>query len=118
MSLNHVPPKRVSLKILPAATLVALAAFACEAQAQTQPAVQRGVTLARTHCAQCHSIDRLSPSPLTIAPPFRDLHRKYPVENLQESLVEGLVTGHPAMPEFRFAPDQVRDFIVFLKTLR
>ncbi len=103
--------------VLSAATLLALAAFACDAGAQTQPAVQRGVQLARTHCAQCHSIDKLSPSPLTVAPPFRDLHKKYPVENLQESLAEGLVTGHPAMPEFRFATDQIRDFIAFLKSL-
>lgn len=104
--------------VLSAATFLALAAFACDAGAQTQPAVQRGVQLARTHCAQCHSIDKLSPSPLAVAPPFRDLHKRYPVENLQESLAEGLVTGHPAMPEFRFATDQIRDFIAFLKSLQ
>ena len=59
--------------------------------------------IARTYCVNCHAIDKLSPSPLTIAPPFRDLHKKYPVEQLQEALAEGVVTGHPTMPEFRFA---------------
>ncbi len=82
------------------------------------PNVQRGVSLARTYCAQCHAIDRVSPSPLTIAPPLRDLHKKYPVETLEESLAEGLVTGHPTMPEFRFEVDQINDFIAYLKSLQ
>ncbi len=102
---------------IPAATLLALAAFACDANAQSNPAVQRGVTLARTNCAQCHSIDKRSPSPIAIAPAFRDLHKRYPVEQLQEGLAEGLVTGHPTMPEFRFDPGQIRDFLAFLKSL-
>jgi len=73
--------------------------------------------IARTHCARCHSIDQVSPSPLAIAPPFRTLHKKYPVENLEEAMAEGLSTGHPTMPEFRFDVDQIADFIAFLKSL-
>jgi mono/diheme cytochrome c family protein len=80
--------------------------------------VQRGVVIARTYCMRCHSIDKVSPSPLTAAPPFRDLHKKYPVERLEEALAEGVVTGHPAMPEFRFEADQIGDFIAFLNTLK
>ena len=80
--------------------------------------VQRGVVIARTYCVTCHSIDKVSPSPLGEAPPFRDLHKRYPVEGLQEALAEGIVTGHPSMPEFRFDTDQIGDFIAFLKSLR
>ncbi|MGD9925460.1 MAG: cytochrome c [Variibacter sp.] len=88
------------------------------AQAQTRsPSEQRGFRLAMTYCARCHSIDRLSESPLSVAPPFRTLHYRYPVETLQEALGEGIVTGHPTMPEFRLASDQITDFIAFLKTL-
>ena len=29
-----------------------------------------------------------------------------------------IVTGHNEMPEFRLEPDQIGDFIAFLKTLR
>lgn len=79
--------------------------------------VEQGRRLARVHCARCHAIDKVSPSPLAIAPPFRTLHKRYPVETLQEALAEGIVTGHPAMPEFRFEPDQINDFLLFLKTL-
>ena len=51
------------------------------------------------------------------APPFRTLHSRYPVESLEESLAEGIVTGHPAMPEFQFDPEQVGDVIAYLKSL-
>ena len=81
------------------------------------PAAQRGKTFALTNCARCHSIDRATPSPLKIAPPFRTLHKRYPIEALAEALAEGIVTGHPAMPEFQLEPDQIHDLLSFLKTL-
>lgn len=87
------------------------------AAAQTPPEVQRGRVLADTYCAMCHSIDRVGPSPLSIAPPFRTLHEFYPVEHLEEALVEGIVTGHPSMPQFSFDPDQASNLIAFLKSL-
>lgn len=79
--------------------------------------VEQGRHLAQLYCARCHAIDKVSPSPLRIAPPFRDLHSRYPVETLEEALAEGIVTGHPTMPQFRFEPDQISDFILFLKSL-
>lgn len=101
--------------------LFAAASIAAALVAQALPAhaqsAERGVVIARTYCSRCHSIDKLSPSPLAIAPPFRDLKKRYPVETLAESLAEGIVTGHPTMPEYRFEPDQVGDLIAFLKTL-
>ena len=78
---------------------------------------QRGTTFAQTNCARCHSIDKVSPSSLSLAPPFRVLHLRYPVENLNQALGEGIVTGHPTMPEFRLDPGEVHDFIDFLKSL-
>lgn len=81
------------------------------------PAEQRGKTFALTNCARCHSIDRVTSSPLQIAPPFRSLHKRYPIESLAEALAEGIVTGHPTMPEFQLEPDQINDLLSFLKTL-
>ncbi len=78
--------------------------------------VGQGRRLAQIYCAKCHAIDKVSPSPLKIAPPFRTLHERYPIDMLQEALAEGIVTGHPTMPEFRFDSDQVGDFIAYLKT--
>ena len=81
------------------------------------PSEQRGKTFAVNNCARCHSIDKVTQSPLKIAPPFRTLHGRYPVETLAEALAEGIQTGHPTMPEFRLDPDQIHDFLSYLKTL-
>jgi mono/diheme cytochrome c family protein len=79
--------------------------------------VEQGRRLAVVYCARCHAIDKVSPSPLKIAPPFRTLHDRYPIESLQEALAEGIVTGHPSMPQFQFEPDQINDFLLYLKSL-
>jgi|SRR4051812_31236627 mono/diheme cytochrome c family protein len=97
------------------ALLVLALTFGLEPAAAANP--RQGKRLALTYCARCHAIDKVSPSPLKIAPPFRTLHERYPTEMLQESLAEGIVTGHPTMPQFSFDADQVGDFIAFLKTL-
>jgi cytochrome c len=88
------------------------------ALAQQSPAEQRGLTFVRANCEQCHSIDRVSESTLPIAPPFRALHLKYPIESLQRPLSEGIIAGHPTMPQFRLDADQVTDVIAYLKTLQ
>ena len=85
--------------------------------AAASPQEQRGKTFALNNCARCHSIDKVSPSPLKIAPPFRTLHLRYPIETLGEALAEGISTGHPTMPEFRLDPDQIHDVLSYLKTL-
>lgn len=91
--------------------------FSGFASAQTSPGEQRGQTFVRANCSSCHAIDKVSASPLAIAPPFRELHARYPVESLQESLVEGIRTGHANMPEFRLDPGQASDVIAYLKSL-
>lgn len=104
-------------KLLP---LLAVAAFAFEptnSSAQQDPRVQRGRQFAQTNCASCHQIGRVGESPLRIAPPFRTLHKRYPVDTLAEALAEGIVTGHPTMPEFRLDGAQIGDLIAYLKSL-
>ncbi|MCC6779988.1 MAG: cytochrome c [Hyphomicrobiales bacterium] len=86
------------------------------ARAQS-PAAQRGLTFVRVHCVQCHSIDRVSESPLKIAPPFRTLMEKLPAESLERRLSEGIVATHPTMPQFRLEPDQLNDVMAYLKSL-
>jgi hypothetical protein len=36
---------------------------------------------------------------------------------LEEALGEGIFTGHPAMPEIQLDPDDIGDFIAFLRSL-
>jgi len=87
------------------------------AAAALTPAEQRGFVFVQTNCANCHAIGRFGASPLAIAPPFRVLHENYPVENLAEALAEGIVVGHPSMPQFQLDPGQIDDVIAYLKSL-
>jgi len=85
--------------------------------AQTQsPKVERGQVLAQANCARCHAIGLTGESPLAKAPPFRTLHRRYPVETLAEAFAEGIRAAHP-MPEFRLEPGQMDELIAYLKSL-
>jgi cytochrome c len=103
------------MPIMPIA-LLSVCLQAPTAQGQEARA-QRGYTFAQTHCASCHAIALVGESPLGNAPPFRTLHRRYPVENLAESLAEGIVTGHPTMPQFQLDVAQIGDLIAYLKLL-
>jgi len=52
-----------------------------------------------------------------LAPPFRDLSKRYAIENLAEALAEGIVTGHPAMPKFTFEPREIDALLTFIASL-
>ena len=80
--------------------------------------VQHGRAIAATNCGGCHSVDRTGASPNPKAPPFRTLGQSYPDEDLEESLAEGIVTGHRKMPQFQFSSADVQDLIAFLKDLQ
>src|SRR5215212_6757853 len=96
---------------------VGLALFMVGPALALSPAEQRGKTFALANCARCHSVDRVTESPLKIAPPFRTLHLRYPVETLGEALAEGIETGHPTMPAFQLDTDQIHDLLSYMKTL-
>jgi mono/diheme cytochrome c family protein len=78
------------------------------------PSSQRGQAFAQANCARCHAVGPSGESPLPKAPPFRTLHQ---VEDLAESLAEGIRTAHPAMPEFELEQQQILDLISYLKSL-
>jgi mono/diheme cytochrome c family protein len=78
----------------------------------------RGETLVRRHCGGCHAVSSTGDSRVPAAPRFRELHKRYDPEVLAEALAEGILTGHPLMPEFRFEPDDVQAIIIYLKSLQ
>lgn len=117
---SHLPPQSgYAFAVMVVAAALAASALSLPARADEalSPPAQRGLVFVRTRCASCHSIYKVGGSPLKIAPPFRTLHERYPVESLQESLAEGIITGHPTMPEFRLDPGQIADVIAYLKSL-
>jgi mono/diheme cytochrome c family protein len=83
-----------------------------------EAAPQRGELLLTRNCARCHAIGPIGASPHPAAPPFRTLSRKYKIEGIAEALAEGLSTGHPDMPEFVFAPEDVGAIIDYLQSIQ
>jgi cytochrome c len=104
--------------------LIALAALALAgpSQALAPPAdvdqLQWGARLIQRNCGMCHATGRVGLSPSPQAPPFRDLHQRYEVEVLAEALAEGILTGHPAMPQFRFEPEEVTAIVAYLRSIQ
>ena len=78
----------------------------------------RGEGLLTTNCARCHAIGRTGNSTHPQAPPFRRLGQRYPIEVLAEALAEGLSSGHPDMPEFRFEIDDVNAILAYLNSIQ
>jgi mono/diheme cytochrome c family protein len=101
-------------EISAAAVTVLLAAMAA-APAQD---LKLGEALLTKNCGPCHAVGRTGDSPRKEAPAFRTLGQRYPVESLEEALGEGIITGHPDMPEFSFDADQVGAIIAYLKSVQ
>ena len=80
--------------------------------------IEAGRKMAERHCARCHAIGPEGESSHKDAPAFRTIGENWPVESLEEALAEGIVVGHPDMPEFTFEPDEISDFLAYLATLR
>ena len=94
-----------------------LASGAAPVLAVDDPDVERGRVLAEENCARCHAIGPDGVSPFDEAPPFRDIVQQFPPAHLAEALAEGIVVGHPEMPEFTFEEDQIDGLIAYLESL-
>src|SRR4029079_13732399 len=70
------------------------------------------------NCSRCHAIGKEGNSPHPEAPRFRTLSSRYPIEDLSESLAEGIVSGHPDMPIFVFSPADVEAIIEYLNSIQ
>jgi len=88
------------------------------AEPASEEKAQHGLAILQKNCARCHALGLTGTSPHPQAPPFRDVVSRYPVEDLEESLAEGIVSGHPDMPEFTFDADQIDAIVAYLNDLK
>ena len=98
--------------------MVLIVLCAAPAKAADKTLIDKGEVLVAKNCARCHAIGKEGDSPHPPAPPFRTLSKKYPVEDLAESLAEGIVSGHPDMPIFVFGPHDVDAIIDYLQSIQ
>jgi len=89
-----------------------------QASAAEKDLTNKGEVLVKENCSRCHAIGKEGNSPHPEAPPFRTLSSRYPIEDLSESLAEGIVSGHPDMPIFVFGPADVEAIIDYLNSIQ
>ena len=98
--------------------LVAACVLAAAWPARAADDLKRGEELLRRDCGPCHAVGKTGDSPRKEAPAFRTLSQRYPIEQLEESLGEGIMSGHPDMPEFSFDADDVGAIIAYLNSIQ
>ena len=80
--------------------------------------IGQGETIARDLCSGCHAIGTEGDSPHREAIPFRQLSWKYPVEALAEPVSEGIMVGHPDMPEWQFEPKDTDALLAYIESIQ
>ncbi len=96
----------------------ALAGPVVAQDAVTEASADRGHDLVRQSCGQCHATGTTGLSPKPAAPLFRELSKRYPIDRLGEALAEGIMVGHPQMPEFRFSAEDVEAISDYLTRIQ
>jgi mono/diheme cytochrome c family protein len=76
-----------------------------------------GKTILEKHCGRCHSIEPTGPSPLNKAPPLREIYLKYPIEQLESGLAEGMGSRHRKMPQLQFSSEEISAMLNYLGTI-
>ncbi len=78
---------------------------------------QRGYAYAEQNCAECHAIDRGDyDSPFFGAPPFSEVANVPAMSEL--ALLSFFQTPHPTMPNLIVPPDDIRDLVAYIRSLR
>jgi mono/diheme cytochrome c family protein len=104
----------IGARLLVAAFAFALISQPCYAVGD----LKQGEALLTRDCARCHAVGPAGNSPRADAPAFRTLSGRYPIESLEEALGEGIMSGHPDMPEFKYDADDVGAIIDYLKSIQ
>ncbi len=87
--------------------------------AQAQDRVAEGKGLVELNCAPCHAVGAMDASPHPMAPKFRKLSERYPLDALEEAFASGHITSaHPDMPDFIASPEQVEAILAYIGSLQ
>jgi len=100
------------LALLAFVLLIAPPALADEA------AIARGKALVEINCTRCHNVTEAGESPLTDAPPFREVAKNYTVDELVDGFMEGLAVRHPMMPDWDMTLDQAEEIAAYVMSLK
>jgi mono/diheme cytochrome c family protein len=105
------------LAVMRFALALALLFSASPAIAQDDAAVAEGRRLSEINCTRCHNIELQGESPLTDAPPFREIAKDYDRIELVDGFMEGLAVRHPLMPDWDVTEPQAEALASFVMSL-
>jgi mono/diheme cytochrome c family protein len=109
------------MKLLPLiAALPALLMLGSLAQTQTESEnpVARGRALVTEFCGACHATGAKGPSPKGGALPLRTIGRTFDLDQFPRTLIRGISSDHPDMPQVKFSPQDARDVRDYLRTIQ
>jgi hypothetical protein len=66
----------------------------------------------------CHAIGVDGDSPNAMAPPFRELGRRYDWDALAAAIAQGMLLSHPAMPDMHFTRGETDDLVAYLRSVQ
>ncbi len=110
------PRTRITLSLALALT-ACLAVGAGPAFAQDAAVIAEGKRLSGINCAKCHNLEAEGESPLTDAPPFREVAKNYDADELTDAFMEGLAVRHPLMPDWDVTEPQAEALSAFILSL-
>jgi cytochrome c len=102
------------------AALLALLVLGATAQAQTESEnpIAHGRALVEEFCGSCHAIGKTGKSPHDDAPPLRRMSRTFDLDQFPRTLIRGISSDHPDMPQVKFSPQNARDVRDYLRTIQ
>ena len=105
-----------SLLAVASAIVLGLTWAAGAAEAQTADD-SRGAAIAQRDCSQCHAVGEMGDSPNAKAPRFRDLRKRFVVQDLNSESLAQLMARHAGMPRFRLSTQERADLIAYMKSI-
>lgn len=84
----------------------------------TPEQIDAGRRIVELQCVSCHAVRSSDVSRSFAAPPLRTLAERYPVAGLPEAFAQGVLVGHPNMPEFRFSATQITEILAYIQSIQ
>jgi cytochrome c len=110
----------VAKRLILSLTVLTILVGAAPVRAEEAPNEREleGHALAERMCASCHAIEKSGSSPHAGAPPFRELCRRVDLDDFARQLRQGLTSGHPDMPTFRFSREDAGVLVAYLRSIQ
>ncbi|MEQ1784308.1 MAG: cytochrome c [Hyphomonadaceae bacterium] len=92
--------------------------FLADTSADAPAMIESGRRIVEIQCISCHAVRADGQSRNKQAPPLRTLAERYPVTGLEQAFAQGIMVGHPGMPDFHFNQSQIKSILAYLNSIQ